>query len=171
MVPCSSYSTSTILTKLLYIALYITLQVIQIYPTVINLQKINKLVSHSLKHLCQWLTNNKISLNAKKTEIIMFKHKQTIITKHMIFRVSGKKINTITGAKYLGVYQNDSLTWETFFKNLILKLNRTIRLLSKIRHCTPKFLLKTIYYSLLILTLFIQPRFGGKQKQSCSRRW
>ena len=101
----------------------------------------------------------------------MFKHKQTIITKHMIFRVSGQKINTITGAKYLGVYQNDSLTWETFFKNLILKLNRTIRLLSKVRHYTPKFLLKKIYYSLLILTLFIQPRFGGKQKQSCSRRW
>ena len=44
----------------------------------------------------------------------------------MNFRVSGQKINTTTSVKYLGVYLNDSLTWETHFKNLIPKLNRAI---------------------------------------------
>ena len=91
-----------------------------------SFKKINKHVNHDLKHLCQWLRSNKISLNASKTEIIIFKHKQTIITKHMNFRVSGQKINTTTSVKYLGVYLNDSLTWETHFKNLIPKLNRAI---------------------------------------------
>ena len=80
-----------------------------------SLKKINKQVNHDLKHLCQWLRSNKISLNASKTEIIIFKHKQTIITKHMNFRVSGQKINTTTSVKYLGVYLNNSLTWETHF--------------------------------------------------------
>ena len=70
--------------------------------------KKNKQVSHDLKHLCQWLISNKIPLNASKTEIIIFKHKQMIITKHMNFRVSGQKINTATSVKYLGVYLNDS---------------------------------------------------------------
>ena len=37
LVPYSSYSTSTILTKLLYIAMHTTLQMIQIYSTAINL--------------------------------------------------------------------------------------------------------------------------------------
>ena len=85
----------------------------------------------------------------------------------MNFRVSGQKINTTTSVKYLGVYLNDSLTWETHFKNLIPKLNRAIGLLSKVRHYTPKFLLKKIYYSLFNSQLFMQARFGGKQKQSC----
>ena len=66
----------------------------------------------------------------------------------MNFRVSGQKINTTTSVKYLGVYLIDSLTWKTHFKNLIAKLNGAIGLLSKIRHYTLKFLLKTIYYSL-----------------------
>ena len=66
----------------------------------------------------------------------------------MNFRVSGQKINTTTSVKYLGVYLNDSLTWETHFKNLIPKLNKAIGLLSKVRHYTPKFLLKVMYYSL-----------------------
>ena len=58
----------------------------------------------------------------------------------MNFRVSGQKINTTTSAKYLGVYLNDSLTWETHFKNLIRQLNRAIRLLSKVWHYKPNFI-------------------------------
>ena len=48
----------------------------------------------------------------------------------MVFRVSGQKINTATSVKYLGVYLNDSLTWETHFKSLIPKLIRAIGFLS-----------------------------------------
>ena len=89
----------------------------------------------------------------------------------MNFRVSGQKINTTTSVKYLGVCLNDSLTWETHFKNLIPKLNRAIGLLSKVRHYTPKLLLKTIYYPLFNSHLIYASQIWGKQKQSCSRRW
>ena len=44
---------------------------------------------------------------ASKTEIILFKHKQTIITEHLNFRVSGQKINTTTSVKHLGLYLKD----------------------------------------------------------------
>ena len=82
----------------------------------------------------------------------------------MNFRVSGQKINTTTSVKYLGVYLNDSLTWETHFKNLIPKLNRAIGLLSKVRHYTPKFLLKTIYYSLFHSHLIYASQIWGQTK-------
>ena len=39
------------------------------------------------------------------------------------------------------------LDWNVYIKNVIPKLNRTIVILSKIRHYVPKLLLKTIYYS------------------------
>ena len=82
----------------------------------------------------------------------------------MNFRVSGQKINTATSVKYLGVYLNDSLTWETHFKNLIPKLNRAIGLLSKVRHYTPKFVLKTIYYSLFNSHLIHASQIWGQTK-------
>ena len=82
----------------------------------------------------------------------------------MSFRVSRQKINTTTSAKYLGVYLNDSLTWETHFKNLIPKLNRTIRLLSKVRHYMSKFLLKMIYYSLFNSHLIYASQIWGQIK-------
>ena len=80
----------------------------------------------------------------------------------MNFRVSAKKINTTTCVKYLGVYLNDSLTWETHFKNLIPKLNRAIGLLSKVMHYMPKFLLKTIYYSLFNSHLIYASQIWGQ---------
>ena len=108
------------------------------------MKKINKHISHDIKHLCQWLRSNKISLNASKTEIIIFKTKLKTITKHLNFRVSGQKINPTTSLKYLGVHFSVSLTWE----NLQTKVNRAIGLFSKIRHYTHKSLLKTIYFCL-----------------------
>ena len=79
--------------------------------------------------------------------MIIIKYKQNIVTKQLNFRVSVQKINTTNSVKYLGVYLNDSLTWEKHFKSLIPKLYRTIGLFPEVRHCRPNFLFKAIYYS------------------------
>ena len=83
-----------------------------------SLKKINKFVNHDLKHLCQWISHNKLSLNDGKTEIIFFKNKQQTITKHLNFRVSGQKIHPTNTVKYVGVYLND-------FSNVGYSLNST----------------------------------------------
>ena len=76
-------------------------------------KSLNKLVNRDLKHLSQWIQSYKLSLNGSKTEIIIFKSKQKTITKQLNFRVSGQKIHPTNTVKYLGVYLNDSLRWDT----------------------------------------------------------
>ena len=112
-----------------------------------SLKKINRYINRDLKIPCQWIRSNKLSLNSGETEIIIFKRKHQVITKHLKFRVSGQKINPTISVKYLGVFLNDSLTWATDLSNLTPKLNRAIGLLAKIRYYTPKSLLIAIYYS------------------------
>ena len=131
--------------------------------TIKFLKKINKHINHD-KHLRQWFRSNKISLNASKTEITIFKSKLKTITEHLNFRVSGQKINPTTNVKYTAVYLNNSHTWEIHFKNLQTKLNRAIGLLSKIRHYTPKSLLKTIYFSLFNSHLIYACQIWGQSK-------
>ena len=41
-----------------------------------SIKKLNKLVNTDLKHLVNWLNPNKISLNVKKTEMVIFKSNQ-----------------------------------------------------------------------------------------------
>ena len=112
--------------------MYTTLQMTQIFSTFIN------------------LTGNKISLNASKTDIVISKHKQTIMTKHMNVRVSGKKINAT--------------------KNLIPNFNMAIGLLFKVRHYMPKFLLKTIYYSFFNSHLIYASQIWGQIKTKLFQR-
>ena len=42
----------------------------------LKFKKLNKLVNADIKHLSNWLNANKISLNVKKTEMVIFKSKQ-----------------------------------------------------------------------------------------------
>ena len=41
-----------------------------------SIKKLNKLVNADLKHLVNWLNANKISLNVKRNEMVIFKSKQ-----------------------------------------------------------------------------------------------
>ena len=48
---------------------------------------INKLINNDLTRLCNWFRANKISLNANKTEIMIYKPKSRTITKKFNFRI------------------------------------------------------------------------------------
>ena len=99
-----------------------------------------------MKLLNIWLRTNKISLNASKTEIILFRPKsQSNITKHLNFIISGQYIGRISEVKYLGLILNEFLRWSTYYTLLKKKLNWAIGLLSKVQHFTSKHLLKTYY--------------------------
>ena len=79
-----------------------------------SLKKINKHINHDLKLLNIWLRANKISLNASKTEIVLFRPKsKSSITKHLNFGISGQYIERISKVKYLGL--NEFLSWSTYY--------------------------------------------------------
>ena len=113
-----------------------------------SLKKIISRVNHDLSLITDWLKANKISLNTSKTKIMIYKPKNTKIYKQLNFRISGQKIEVTDNIKYLGLHLLDSLEWDNHLQVIIKKLQRAIGLLSKIRHYVPKWLLRTIYFSL-----------------------
>ena len=88
------------------------------------------------------------SLNTSKTELVIFKPKNKIITKHLNFRISGQKIKPSLQVKYLGIILQDDLHWKSYLTKLRKQLSCSIGLLSKIRYYVPKHLLRTIYHSI-----------------------
>ena len=73
---------------------YIILWMIQTYSIQANPLKTSSR-KHILKNIVHWLRANKISLNTKKTEIVLFRAHKTIIKKNMNFQISGQKVNII----------------------------------------------------------------------------
>ena len=88
-------------------------------------------INRDLQLTVDWIRANKLSLNASKTEILIFKAKYKTITKHFKFRISGPKIERSCQVLYLGVVLQDSLHWNTHLTSLIKKLSHSISLLSK----------------------------------------
>ena len=103
----------------------------------INLKKINKHINRDLKLTVDWIRANKLSLNASKTEIVLFKPRNKKITKQLNFRVSGQKIKQSIQVRYLGLILQDDLHWDAHLTKIEEKLSRSIGLLSKIRHYVP----------------------------------
>ena len=55
-----------------------------------SIKKLNKLVNADLKHLVNWLNANKISLNVRKTEMVIFKSKQKKLECDLKIKLCGK---------------------------------------------------------------------------------
>ena len=65
-----------------------------------SIKKLNKLVNADLKQLVNSLNANKISLNVKKTEIVIFKSKQKKFEVDFNVRLCGKRLyRTESGKK------------------------------------------------------------------------
>ena len=68
-----------------------------------SIKKLNKLINTDLKHLVNWLNASQISLNVKKTEMVIFKYKQKKFEGDLKLKLSGKKLYPTESVKYLGV--------------------------------------------------------------------
>ena len=131
-----------------------------------SLKKLNKQVNHDLRLLNEWLRANKISLNADKTEIILFRssakktlmksykfrirHKKQINTeeKSLNFRIDGQKICLSSCVTYLGVKLNQFLNWNEHFATIFPKLSRANGMIAKMRHYVPRNTLFNIYHAI-----------------------
>ena len=113
-----------------------------------SLKQINKLINHDLALPVQWLRSNKIGLNTSKTETLLFRPKGKTINRHLNFRISGESIKTFTTVKYLDILLHEHLNWQPHIDSLVTKLSRAAGLLSKTRYYVPKYLLRTIFFSI-----------------------
>ena len=113
-----------------------------------SIKKLNKQVNADLKHLVKWSNANKVSLNVKKTEMVIFKSKQKKLEGDLKIKLCGKRLYPTESVKYLGVKINTNLTWQLHVNDLSIKLNRANALLFKIRKCVSPKILRSIYFAI-----------------------
>ena len=113
-----------------------------------SIKKLSKLVNADLKHLLNWLNANKISLNVKKTEMIIFKSKQKKLEGDLKIKLCGKRLYPTESVKYLGAKIDANLTWQHHVNDLSTKLNRANALLFKMRKYASLKILRSIYFAI-----------------------
>ena len=98
-----------------------------------SIKKMNKLANADLKHLVNWINVNKISVNVKKNEMVIFKTKQNKFKADLKIKLFGKRLYPTESVKYLGVKINTNLSWQYHIHDLSIKLNGANALLFKMK--------------------------------------
>ena len=112
-----------------------------------SIKKLNKLVNADLKRLVNWLNANKISLNVRKNEIVIFKSKQKKFEGDLKIKLSGKRLYSTESVKYLGVKIDTNHSWQYYVNDLSVKLNRASAVLFKMRKYVSCKISRSIYFT------------------------
>ena len=113
-----------------------------------SVKKLNKLVSADIKHLVNWLNTNKISLNVKKPEMVIFESKQKKSEGDLKVNFCGKKLYPTESVKYLRVKTDTNLSWQNHVNDLAIKLNRANVLLFRMGKYVSIKVLRSIYFAI-----------------------
>ena len=87
-----------------------------------------------MKHLNNWLSANKISLNIEKTELVIFKYPRKVLLNKTKIKLSVKRLYLSNSIKYFGMKIDRFLHWDDQVNSIVVKLNRANALLLKIRN-------------------------------------
>ena len=100
----------------------------------ICVDSINKQVNYDLKNLSNSLKANKISLNAGKTELVLFTLSKKQLDCDLKIKLNGKRLYETDSFKYLGIQIDRRLIRKQQINHVALKLNKANAMLSKLRH-------------------------------------
>ena len=135
-----------------------------------NISELFVNVNNELQKISKWFKLNKLSLNIKKTNFIMFSNKYKILnTESLNVLIDNIVIDQVHNTKFLGVIINSNLTWHDHIKAIFSKVSKSIGILLRIRKNVPNDVLLTIYHTL------IEPYFSycnvalrrGRQRRAC----
>ena len=113
-----------------------------------KLKTVEVVVNTELKLVTNWLRLNKLSLNSKKTELIIFRSKKKPINGDFSIKLNGFKLKPSDNVKYLGMYLDKHLSWDSHIHKLSNSLSRATGILSKLRHNAPRSVCLNVYFSL-----------------------
>ena len=128
-------------------------------------------INLELAKLSEWFRANKLSLNIKKTNYIVFGVKGNLCTaSNFVLTIDGKELEKVPSTKFLGVYIDSGLTWKTHCYQISLKVSKLLGILNRAKYILSQNLLKLLY-STLVLPYFSYCNivWGGAGKSVLSR--
>ena len=120
-----------------------------------NLRTLELVVNSELHKVYEWLTANKLTLNIKKSNFIIFRPHQKKIDYQVNLRIFDNDSQTFlpleqkSYVKYLGVLIDSNLSWKYHIGHITSKISKTVGIIARLRYYVPTSVLLRIYQSLI----------------------
>ena len=96
----------------------------------------------------RWFNENKLSLNLKKTKMMLFTNKK--INTNVILKINDVPIEMVKTHNFLGVVLDQKLTWKSHIAHINTKIVKCISIMGKSRYFLNHKSLHTVYCSLVL---------------------
>ena len=116
-----------------------------------QIKTLKKTINTEVKLLHEWLIVNKLTLNFTKTNYMLISNINTVSTKDrkkIKITIGKYTIHEVEHTKYLGVIQDNKLSWKEHIEFLILKLSQAAGVIYRLRKYLPLNAKMLIYNSL-----------------------
>ena len=105
-------------------------------------------LNNELHKVSTWLDANKLSINTKKTHVMVF-HRSRIKTNdvNVVNVIQQNTIDCVNSTNFLGLIIDDKLKWHEHIQHFKHKIVRSVGIIYKIRHYHNKQTILNMYYT------------------------
>ena len=120
-----------------------------------NLKSLECTVNADIFRVYIWLTANKLLLDIKKSNFVIFRPRQKNLNHQVHLKVFDHNNNSYISlecknfVKYLGVLIDENVSWKYHIAHIASKISKTIGIIASLRHFVPLNTLHHIYISLI----------------------
>ena len=116
-------------------------------------------VNNELSKLNEWFSINKLSLNVKKTNVMVFGNKH--INEALKIRINNEDIVKLSETKLLGIYIDFRFNWKKHIQNISNKISKCIAIIYRASRVLKEAALIMLYNTLVLpYFTYIVQRYG-----------
>ena len=110
--------------------------------------KLEETINNELEELSLWFKVNRLSLNIKKTNFIVFGSRNSNVNFNI--HINNIKIDRVNDTKFLGVHIDANLSWSKHLNVIQKKVSKSIGVMSRIKNKLNEETKLTLYSTLIL---------------------
>lgn len=114
-----------------------------------DLTTLTEKLNRDLAQYSTWFQANKLSLNVKKCNFMVFAGRRNYIFDDIRICIQNQQIDKVSSVRFLGVQLDDKLMWKDHIGTVCKKVTKSLGILRRIRHFVHEKVMLTLYYSLI----------------------
>ena len=114
-----------------------------------NINKLMQTANDEMNKIYNWLICNKLLLNFKKTNYIIFGPKISTNKFNTNLTIGNTNIDRVDCTKFLGIFLSSNLSWTEHINYLTTKISKNLGIINKLKQKYTFNIIKTLYYSLI----------------------
>ena len=108
-------------------------------------KKLENTLNTELKKVSDWLVANKLTLNVKKSNVLLFRQGNKQPPPPINIIINGLAVDEKESAKYLGIIMDNKLSFKQHIEHVKAKLVKGCAILNMVKHYVPKHILINTY--------------------------